>query len=164
MSTPNPGTTPWVPLWPISDPPLAVPTPVNGKWLGAAGGAMVWQDIPGLVTPDSGWTIPTLLNGWVQYADPYGPVRFRKLASGLVICNGLMSTGPNSTAAFTFPVGYRPAPQAGGTDRQYIFQCAMGGGTAGEACRVSSSTGNLTITSAMATSWIDISGVIFWAG
>lgn len=37
MSTPNPATTPWVPLWPISDPLLAVPTPVNGKWLGAAG-------------------------------------------------------------------------------------------------------------------------------
>lgn len=163
MSTPNP-STPWVPVWDLVPPPI-VPTPVNGKWLTAAGGAMVWQDIPGLVTPDSGWiTMTPLLNGWVQYADPYGPARYRKLPSGLVVCNGLISSGTVSANAFLLPVGYRPSPQAGGAQRISIFACATGGGAAAEACRVYSDTGAIYISHSYAQSWIDLSGVCFWAG
>jgi hypothetical protein len=37
-----PTSTPWVPLWPLSQNP---PTPVEGKWLKGSSGAMVWSDI-----------------------------------------------------------------------------------------------------------------------
>lgn len=160
MSTPP--STPWVPVWDLV-PPTPVPTPVNGKWLGAAGGAMIWQDIPGLQAADTGWTVLTLTNAWVHYADPYGPGRYRKLASGLVVMEGLISTG-NVAVAFTLPVGYRPMTQVNGTYRDHIFQCATGGApTVGEAIRINSNGGGIPQTAA-AKAWIDLSGVQFYAG
>jgi hypothetical protein len=156
-------STPWVPLWSFQDPSV-VPTPVDGKWLkGGPGGSMVWSDIPGLVAADTSWTIPTLLNGWVQYADPYGPVRFRKLASGLVVINGLMASGTAGATAFTLPVGYRPGPQVGGGARDHIYQCAVGGGVQAEACRIHSN-GDVRPQGAATSAWIDMSGCMFWAG
>src|SRR4051794_5197667 len=160
MSTPSP-STPWVPIWDLIPPPI-VPTPINGKWLTVAGGAMIWQDIPGLVAPDAAWTVMSLTNAWVHYVDPYGPGRYRKLPSGLVVCNGLVQSGTVNTVAFTFPVGYRPAPQVNGAYRDHIFQCAQGGGVSNESARLDSN-GALRFMNAFAQPWIDLSGIMFWA-
>jgi hypothetical protein len=162
MSTP-PTSTPWVPMWPITAPPTQIPTPVNGKWLTVAGGAMLWQDIPGLIIPDAGWTNVVLQNGWLQYPDPYGPGRYRKLASGLVVMEGLIYAGTAGQVAFQLPAGYRPQQQVGGAYRDHIFQCAQGGGVSAEAMRVSSD-GYAIPQNPFATSWIDLAGIVFYAG
>ena len=171
MTTPNPATEKWVPLWPLSDPPLTLPTPVSGKWLkGGAAGAMTWEDIPGIVGADTAWHIlgaagePALTNGWLNYPDPYGPGRFRKLASGLVVMEGLIYNGTVGATAFILPVGYRPTvQQVGGGSRDCIFQAAMGGGTANEAVRLGSD-GNFRPQVAAASSWLALNNIQFYAG
>lgn len=166
-----PPLTPWVPVWPLGAPPPALPTPVDGKWLkGGPGGTMLWADLPaasGLVTPDTAWKVlgtdVAFTNGWVNYGDPYGPGRFRKLASGLVVMDGLISTGTVNTIAFTLPVGYRPLPQVGGGIRDLIFQCAVGGAVGYEAARCNSN-GEFRPTAASSSSWISLDGVKFYTG
>jgi len=56
------------------------------------------------------WVQPALANGWLHYAAPYGPMRWRKI-NGMVVGNGLAASGTVSTtvAVFTMPVGFRPA-------------------------------------------------------
>jgi hypothetical protein len=162
--------TKWVPVWPLSDPPMQLPTPISGRWLkGGAGGAMSWEIIPGIVAADTQWHIiggagePAFVNGWQHYPDPYGPGRFRKLASGLVVLEGLIRSGTVSLTAFTMPVGYRPAPQVGGAARDHIFQLAVGGGISYEAARIDS-TGAFRPTAAASSSWIALNGVTYYAG
>jgi hypothetical protein len=53
------------------------------------------------------WVTPALSNGWLHYAVPYGPGRFRKV-NGMVIGNGLLASGTIGTNAFVFPIGFRP--------------------------------------------------------
>jgi len=170
MSTPA-LSTPWVPLYPVSAAPV-VPTPVDGYWLqGGPDGAMSWQPAPvpppGLVTPDTNWQVlgtdVGFQNGWTNYADPYGPARYRKLASGIVVMEGLIRAGTEGATAITLPAGWRPAPQAGGGLRDRIFQCATAAGTApSEAVRVYSS-GELRPISPGTSGWTDLSGIIFLA-
>lgn len=59
---------------------------------------------------DSGWRTPTLINGWEDYGGEYGPIAYRRLASGLVVIEGLIRNGTvgTSTAAFNLPPGFRP--------------------------------------------------------
>lgn len=152
------------PAWvPMSGATTGIPAPEDGKWLKGVGGAMVWSVIPGIVTPDADWILPTLGASWVNYAAPYGPVRYRKLASGMVVMEGLMSSGTVNGTAFTLPVGYRPLPQVGGATRDRIFQCALGASTVGEACRIND-LGAVRPSVAGAQTWIDMSGVYFYAG
>lgn len=172
MTTPNPVTTPWIPLWPIGDTPVEVPTPVDGYWLkGGPGGSMLWAPSPapvGLVTPDSAWQIAGVAagftNGWVNYAAPYGPLRWRKLSSGLVLLEGLIQSGTLGSTAITLPVGWRPAPQADGSYRDYIFICASAAGSApGENVRLDSG-GALRPAGTGSNTWIDLSAIRFLAG
>lgn len=45
MSTPNPASTDWVPIWSLGGGP-SIPTPVvNGQWLKGSGGAVIWSPI-----------------------------------------------------------------------------------------------------------------------
>jgi len=161
-------STPWVPIWSLTDPPAQLPTPVDGKWLkGGAAGAMSWSDIPGIVAPDLTWKIlgtdVAFQNGWVNYADPYGPGRFRKLASGLVVMEGLINGGTVAATAFILPVGYRPMPQVAGGFRDHIFQAAVGGNAVGEAVRIGSD-GNFRVQTAAGQGWQALNGIIFYAG
>ena len=80
----------------------------------------VGQRVYVLVVPPSGnyvvgivvtsWITPTLLNSWVNFGSGFQSARFRRLISGQVEIQGLVTagTGPASTV-FTLPVGYRPA-------------------------------------------------------
>ena len=110
MSTP-PTSTPWVPLYPPKTVPNVVPTPVDGKWAAASGGAMVWADpYLGTFTPDSEWKeVQTgqFANGWQNYGVPFGPARYRRLLDGLVVLEGLIQGGTAGNHAFYLPPGYR---------------------------------------------------------
>lgn len=170
MSPSPPKSTPWVPVWPVSATPV-VPTPIEGYWLkGGPDGAMVWQPAPasppGIVTPDADWKIcgvdVAFQNGWTNYPAPYGPGRYRKLASGIVVMEGLITGGTESTTAFWLPAGWRPQTQVGGAFRDHIFQCARGGAGLGEAARLNSD-GNL-VPQPGTSAWIDLSGIMFFAG
>lgn len=59
---------------------------------------------------DTGWQPLTLQNGWTDYGGSYGPPRYRKLDSGLVILEGLLKDGTTGTTTpmFTLPAGCRP--------------------------------------------------------
>jgi hypothetical protein len=97
-----------------------VPTPVvNGTWLKGVGGAALWTslqatDVPGLVAADTAWHYvgsagePAFQNGFYNYGGQFVTTRFRKLATGLVVLDGLIGGGTSGTVAFTLPVGYRP--------------------------------------------------------
>lgn len=169
MTSP-PTSTKWVPIWPQADPSPPIPTPVNGKWLTVAGGSMLWDAPPtpaGIVIPDSAWKVfgadgPALTNGWVNYAAPYGPARFRKLASGLVVMNGLISSGTVGAVAFTMPTGYLPGPQADSSLRDHIFQLAQGGGVANEAARFNSA-GQFIPTATGSSAWLSLAGLTYYA-
>jgi hypothetical protein len=54
---------------------------------------------------DQGWQYPLLINGWVNYSG-WGPARYRRLMSGLVIMEGLIQSGSGNIT--TVAVGYRP--------------------------------------------------------
>jgi hypothetical protein len=58
---------------------------------------------------DTGWLVPTLLNGWIPYLNGYGSdgVRYKKYPDGLVEVQGLVKFGTSDTIA-TLPVGFRP--------------------------------------------------------
>lgn len=145
-------------------PGTGVPTPVvNTQWIKGVGGVAVWSpivetDVRGLVVADTAWTTITLASG-THYAAPYGPVQYRKLASGLVICRGLftVTVGGVTTTIFTFPVGYRPA-----ANRTFIFHTA-GSMALIESIRVSGD-GVMTIPAAAAlNAFISLDGVRFYA-
>lgn len=55
------------------------------------------------------WIAPTLLNSWTNFGSGFQSARFRRLISGQVEIQGLVTggTGPASTV-FTLPAGYRP--------------------------------------------------------
>jgi hypothetical protein len=58
------------------------------------------------------WTVPTLLNSWVNYGAGYVGARYRRTSSGQVEIQGLVKNGTVSTGStgniFLLPVGYRP--------------------------------------------------------
>lgn len=66
-------------------------------------GADVTYDI------DEDWRYPGLLNGWQDRTD-FGmdTVRYRKLSTGLVICQGTVKNGGLDQDIWVMPAGYRP--------------------------------------------------------
>jgi hypothetical protein len=58
---------------------------------------------------DTGWLVPTLLNGWVAYNNGYGSdgVRYKRYPNGLVEVQGVVFSGASADVA-SLPVGFRP--------------------------------------------------------
>lgn len=56
---------------------------------------------------DTGWQVPAYVNGWSDYDNTYGPVRYRRLA-GIVFIRGLVKNGTAGSVIFNLPAGYRP--------------------------------------------------------
>jgi hypothetical protein len=81
---------------------------IPGKHTRLASLRSVLQLIRANLTPDTGWTAPTLVNGWVLTAGQE-PAGFRKLANGVVEVRGYLTGGTASTTAFVLPAGYRPS-------------------------------------------------------
>jgi hypothetical protein len=60
-----------------------------------------------LTNTPTAWANLTMQNAWVSYGTGYAP-QYRKIGDEVQI-RGLMKSGATSTAAFTLPVGFRPA-------------------------------------------------------
>lgn len=54
------------------------------------------------------WITPTLLNGWTAYST-LQPVGYYKDALGIVRLRGMLKSGPNGSAVFRLPDGYKPS-------------------------------------------------------
>ena len=56
------------------------------------------------------WTVPTLLNSWVDFGGVYQTIRYRKDASGVVWLQGMIKDGTKAggTQVMSLPAGYRP--------------------------------------------------------
>lgn len=164
MSTP-PTSTPWVPILDIR-PKIVVPTPVNGKWVKEAGGALVWDD-PRATVADTAWNIITsFTNGWTAWSDVnYGPPRYRRLIDGFVVLEGLIGgAGTASTTAFTLPVGYRPKDQEiGSTAIRHFYGAASYGNPPWGTFWVYSD-GQVRPQHAGASTWISLNNIRFYAG
>jgi hypothetical protein len=104
---------------------------------------------------------PAFQNGHSNYGVPYGPVRYRKLSNGLVVCDGLMTSNGPSTTVWTFPVGFRPNMQGLGASRQLIFVCASS--VAQQDTFRLAENGNLAIQSISVGAWVSLCGVQFYA-
>lgn len=113
---------------------------------------------------DTAWTVMALGSGAAAYGAPYGPPRYRKTADNVVICDGLITISVVNGTVFTFPVGYRPSPQAG--TRDLIFLCAQQAAptTGYETFRINE-TGAMRLNNGNPTGqWISMAGVEFYAG
>jgi hypothetical protein len=121
----------------------------------------------GIIQPDSGWTTMSLGAGYAHYGTPYGPGRYRKLADGMVICEGLIqapASGMANAAIFTFPVGYRPQLNAGG-GRDLIFVTANSATSSyGETFRLNDAGSLRTSAGIGASVWLSLAGLQFYAG
>jgi hypothetical protein len=85
------------------------PTPPESPEVG-----QMWvPDEPLLEQWDDDWQYPVLLNGWTEYNPAaYGSTRYRKMAGGLVIVDGMIKGGTVGDATkpvFVLPEGYRPS-------------------------------------------------------
>lgn len=123
----------------------------------------------GLVPADTGWHYfgaagePGFQNGWTDYSDKtYGDCRYRRLASNLVIIEGLVTPGTVGAQVFTMPVGYRPQVNRSGARHDLIFVTATSA-TAVETWRLDSDGALRANASVTAGSWLSLNGVTYYA-
>lgn len=66
------------------------------------------EDYLGSLMPTP-WVAPTLLNGWVNYGNPWQNVQYRRIGD-IVTIRGLATAGTvtSGTIIFNLPVGFRP--------------------------------------------------------
>lgn len=104
------------------------------------------------------WTAPTLGNSWVDTGSGWEPAGYRKLANGLVVLRGLISSGTTAsgTTLFTLPTDYRP-------DISVPFQQATFNGTTGTDVRVRASGEVQIAGTATSSTWVSLQGISFLA-
>jgi hypothetical protein len=66
--------------------------------------------ISGKITQED-WIPASLINGWVNYGDPFNPASYFADKNGVVHLRGLVKNGVIGAPIFNLPVGYRPAGQ-----------------------------------------------------
>ncbi len=176
--SPSPALTEkWVPIWPKQPAPSVIAPPEDGKWALGSGGAVVWTPTPaapaGLdTTPDTDWHIigavgePAFIGAWTNWADVnYSPARFRKLADGMVILDGLITGGATGTSAFIMPVGYRLTPQqSDGSNRISHFRTGQNAASLNNTFWFHQNTGDLQVNAAGAGAFISLCGIRYYAG
>jgi len=101
---------------------------------------------------DTGWTPFPYVNGWVDYAAPYGPCGFRKNPNGVVFLKGLVQNG-TATTICTLPAGYRP-----GVTLLLNVQTSPNA-----ACRLDISAGGVITHTGGNNGWISLGGITFLA-
>lgn len=108
---------------------------------------------PVIITSEN-WIPATLTNSWTNYGGTYEVASYRKMADGTVMLRGLIKTGTVGVAAFTLPVGYRPA----GTS---IWAALANAGM----CRIDlNTTGTVIVTSYISPGtslFVSLSGIRF---
>jgi len=102
------------------------------------------------------WTLPTLLNGWVNFGGAFAGVAFFKDAVGIVHIKGVIKSGTTTvgTELFILPAGYRPA-------KYELFTCATGSGN--YVLQINSVSGAAELQTAASAGATSISGVSFRA-
>lgn len=85
-------------------------------------------------TAQTGWTTPTLQNGWVYNGAPYNTPAYRKDLDGVVHLKGMVRSGTSTQPIFTLPPGFRPpatvylaAPNGGATAEVGILMILANG-------------------------------------
>lgn len=75
----------------------------------SGGRPTTWHSIQYSYYPNqgTGWTAPTLLNGWKNYGGSWEVAGFRKGADGIVSLKGLINSG-TTQSVFVLPAGFRP--------------------------------------------------------
>lgn len=121
-------------------------TALDSVWSSQKTNAM----IPVLPTGDPNWIAPTFQNGWINYGGDYELAGYKKDADGYIVLRGLIKNGTINVAAFTLPVGYRPA-------KHEIFTTAHSASTASQI--YVTSAGQVQMYSASA--WSSLSGIRF---
>ena len=83
-----------------------------------------WRRLLEQEVSDSGWINATLINGWENRTDSWGPISYRRTASGFVTIKGLTGSRSDppagSSIVFVLPSGFRPQY------RQIFFAAASG--------------------------------------
>jgi len=57
--------------------------------------------------PDTGWQVPTLLNGWTNYGGGFQGARYRR-KDGVVYVQGRINDGTEGVSVLNLPAGFRP--------------------------------------------------------
>jgi microcystin-dependent protein len=150
---------------------------VNGQFVKGVGGTAVWSsiietDVRGLTVADTAWHVvgtagePAFQNGYSSW-DGLGATarapRFRKLASGLVLVDGIFYVPnplPSPNVGFTLPPGYRIGPRG---DLTFIVNAATGPCIANV-----QPSGDIAITPvgggvSPLNTWVYIDGIRFYA-
>ena len=60
-------------------------------------------------TSDGGFTVPALVNGWLDLGSGYNPTGYALDGMGFVHLRGIVTAGTMHQAAFVLPAGLRPA-------------------------------------------------------
>jgi hypothetical protein len=63
------------------------------------------------ILSDGAWQTISLLSGWTNYGGSWGTPRYRKLPTGIVMTEGLVSNGSPAGNLFQLPAGYRPSQE-----------------------------------------------------
>jgi hypothetical protein len=156
-----------------------VPTPgVNGQWVKGTGGTAVWAsitegDLPtlsatkvtGLVTADTAWHFvgaagePAYQGGYGAYSGWTG-MHFRKLASGLVVVQGLVISATAGGVVCRMPVGYRPYDNI-------RFLCNASWAASSVEVRGTINTpslaGEVSVANHTTSSWLDLGSIQYYA-
>jgi hypothetical protein len=113
------------------------------------------QNLASPETPETDWVEPTLLNGWENYVgNPYANVAYKRLASGLVILQGLPNNGSAGTTIFTVPAGFRPSGNL-------IFAALSNNNSIGRITVYD--YGEVHCHALGTATWISLPGITWWA-
>lgn len=114
--------------------------------------AVTHGEMPVIPRGDQLWNPFAYSNGWADYAPPFSPCGYRKLATGLVILRGLTLNGTGALIC-TLPPRYRP-----GIQMLFIAETAPNA-----SCRLDlSPAGELTHTGGN-SGWISLNNICFLA-
>jgi hypothetical protein len=130
----------------------------NIKLMASGGTVSSWHNEVG--PGDTGWTLVTFSNSWVDYESTeatWGRARYRRSADGLVTVSGTIkhNSGTSGTVAFTLPAGYRPYKQImfavdANTTHARIYVAANGDVTP-------------NVTGTNSSGWVSLDGIQFYA-
>jgi len=145
-------------LTPVAPVPTVYSTPPNDVSLIAAAMGASTLAAPGdhihkYTMPDTGWLVPTLQNGWVQYDTTYGNAAIYRRINGIVFVRGLLRSGTVGATIFTLPAGFRPSIRM-------LFACYTNPNVA---CRVDVDPTGTINGSGESNGWISLANIIFVA-
>lgn len=106
--------------------------------------------------PDSPvWTPLPLSNGWINYGSNFAPAQYQRLASGLVVVQGLIAGGNTAVGTLlgTLPTGYWPAGKL-------VFNMITSPGNAVAHVQVNTD-GSINLEAGGSGTWTSLTGISF---